>query len=143
MLMLLAALLAGSAGLAQDVPASQVPAAVTKAFKAKFPTSTGIDWEKKGNLYEADFDVVLVDHKALFDETGKLVAYKRDIRNADLPAAIKKTIQADYKDYRIDEAQRLERNGVVYYQVELDGKPADQKLVFTKEGKVDAAQQYW
>lgn len=142
-LLLFATLLIAGTAVAQDIPASRVPAAVSKAFKTKFPKATAPDWEKKGADYEVEFNVSMADHKAIYSETGKLLRYKRDIRNADLPAAVKRTIETDYKGFRIDDADRLEIGGVTYYQVELDGKPSDQKLVFTKDGKVDGTQQYW
>lgn len=140
---MLAALLVWGGGYSQDIPASQVPAAITKTFKAKFPKTTGLDWEKKGDLYEADFDVNMIDHKALYDASGKLVALKKDIRKADLPAAVKSAIDTRYKGFRIDDAERVERGGKVYYQVELDGRPNDEKLVFTADGQIAAGRQYW
>jgi hypothetical protein len=143
MMIMMAGLITCFCAYSQDIPASQVPAAVTKAFKAKFPKTTGLEWEKKGDLYEAEFDVSLVDHKALYEASGKLVAFKKDIRKTDLPAAVKRAIETQYKGFRIDDADRVERGGAVFYQVELDGKPDDQKLVFTKDGKVDSTQQYW
>lgn len=143
MMILFAVLFGCYTGYAQDVPASQVPAAVTKAFKAKFPKTTGLEWEKKGNNYEAEFDVNLVDHKALYNDAGKLLMFKKDIRTSTLPAAVKRTIETQYKGFRVDDADLLEKDGVTYYQVELDGRPQDQKLVFTKDGKVNTALQYW
>src|SRR5690606_14144625 len=113
------------------------------AFKAKFPAATGLEWEKKGTRYEAEFHVNRIDHKAIFSETGQLEKYKHDIRAAELPEAVRNTINTNYKDYRIDDAERLEKDGVTFYQVELDGEPQDQKLIFTKDGKVDNSETYW
>ena len=129
--------------IAQDIPASQVPAAVKNTLKAKFPKNSGLDWEKKGALYEADFDVNMIDHKALLDATGKLIAFKKDIRSSQLPAAVRNTIKTHYKGCRIDDAESVEKNGVVFYQVDLDGKPQDQKLVIRADGKVDPTEPYW
>lgn len=142
-MLLFVAVIISSAVFAQDIPASQVPQAVKNALKAKFPKTTGLDWEMKGELYEAEFDVNMVDHKALLDASGKFVIFKRDIRAAKLPQAVRNTIQSQYKDFRIDDAEKLEKEGIIYYQVELDGKPHDQKLVFTADGKIADSQQYW
>lgn len=141
--MLVAAVFIYSAVLSQDIPASQVPSVIVNTLNAKFPKTTGLEWEKKGDLYEAEFDVNNVDHKALLDASGKLVMFKRDIRPADLPKIVRNTIRNQYKGYRIDDAEKLEKNGVIFYQVDLDGQPDDQKLVITKDGKVDSSQQYW
>jgi hypothetical protein len=68
--------------------------------------------------------------------------YKRDICAADLPRAVKSTIRAQYPDFRIDDVEKLEKEGVVFYQVELDGEPHDRKIVVTADGKVDNGE-YW
>lgn len=127
----------------QDIPSSQVPAAVKNTLKARFPKTTSLDWEKKGELYEADFDVKNVDHKALIEATGKLVAVKYDIRTAQLPQTVRNTINTQYKGLRIDGVEKVERSGTVYYQVELDSEPRDQHIIIKGDGKVDASQQYW
>ncbi|WP_291906393.1 PepSY-like domain-containing protein [Chitinophaga sp. CB10] len=141
-LSLLALAFAG-ASIAQDIPGSQVPAAIVKAFKLKFPRTSKVEWEKKGNSYEAEFKVDRRDYKAIYDAAGKLQTYKREIRANELPAAVRNAISSQYKDYRIDEADRLEKNGKVYYQVELDGEPHDQKVVFNANGTVAGDVVYW
>ncbi|MBO9634812.1 MAG: PepSY-like domain-containing protein [Chitinophagaceae bacterium] len=125
----------------QDIPSTQVPPAVIKSFNRYFPNTPKVEWEKKGNQYEAEFDIKRTDHKALFESNGKLIVYKRDIHNGQLPAAIKHTIKQQYPNYKIDDAERIARNGHVYYQVALKG-PDTIKLVFTPEGKQDKSQGY-
>lgn len=143
MCLLFAALFMANCAFAQDIPASQVPAAVKNTFKAKFPAATRLEWEKKGELYEAEFHVNNVDHKALLNETGQLQVFKNDIRTANLPQAVKQAVKTNYKGFRIDDAEKVTRGTVVYYQVELDGEPHDQKVVFTTDGKVAEDQVYW
>ena len=132
-----------AAAMAQDIPASQVPLVVVNTLTEKFPKTTGLEWEKKRDLYEAEFDIKNIDHKALIDATGKLAMFKHDIRSSDLPKIVRNTIRNHYKGFRIDDAEKLEKNGVIFYQVDLDGQPGDQKLVIAKDGKVDSNQQYW
>ena len=126
----------------QDIPAAQVPPAVTKSFTSYFPNSSRVEWERKGNQYEAEFHIKRVDHKALFESNGKLIVYKKDIPQSQLPAAVKQAIRQQYPNYKIDDTERIARSGHVYYQVELDGEPQDLKLVFTKEGKLDNSMAY-
>jgi hypothetical protein len=126
----------------QDIPAAQVPTAVIKSFTSYFPHTSKVEWEKKGSQYEAEFNVKRADHKALFESNGKLIVYKKDIPQSQLPAAVKQAIRQQYPNYRIDDVERIARSGHVYYQVELDGQPQDLKLVFTKEGKPDNSKAY-
>ena len=143
MYLLFAAVLLSSTAIGQDIPSREVPSAVINTIKAKFPNTTRLEWEKKGDLFEAEFHVNNIDHKALLEPSGKLLVYKRDIRAADLPRAVKNTIRKQYANFRIDDVEKLEREGAVFYQVELDGEPHDQKLVISADGKVDSSQQYW
>ncbi|SHM73519.1 Putative beta-lactamase-inhibitor-like, PepSY-like [Chitinophaga jiangningensis] len=128
---------------AQDIPASQVPVAIVKAFKLKFPRTSKVEWEMKGNLYEAEFKVDRREYKALYDAAGKLQTYKREISPNELPAAVRNAIATQYKGFHIDDADRLEKNGKVYYQVDLDGKPHDEHVVFNANGTVANDVAYW
>ena len=123
-----------SSVLSQDIPQSQVPSVVVNTLKAKFPKTTGLEWERRGELYEAEFDVKNTDHKALLDASGKLIMFKYDIRSSDLPKIVRNTIRNQYEGYRIDGAEKLDNEGIVFYQVDLDGQPSDQKLVITNDG---------
>lgn len=143
MYLLFAAVLLSSTAIGQDIPSREVPSAVINTIKAKFPNTSRLEWEKKGDLFEAEFHVNNIDHKALLEPSGKLLVYKRDIRAADLPRAVKNTIRKQYANFRIDDVEKLEKEGAVFYQVELDGEPHDQKLVISADGKVDSSQQYW
>ena len=87
MYLLFAAVLLSSTAIGQDIPSREVPSAVINTIKAKFPNTSRLEWEKKGDLFEAEFHVNNIDHKALLDPSGKLLVYKRDIRAADLPHA--------------------------------------------------------
>ncbi|MFY0255735.1 PepSY-like domain-containing protein [Chitinophaga sp. 30R24] len=128
---------------AQEIPSKYLPAAVQKAFNKKFSGASDLEWERNGELYEAGFQIKQVDHKALFDENGDLLVYKKDIQITELPTAVLQTIRTRYEKFKIDEAEKVERKGKVYYQVELDGEPNDQKLIFNKAGKEDNSETYW
>lgn len=142
--LLLILVLCFSAGaFAQDVRVTHgVPAVVEKNFKKKFPTAKEVEWARKGDRMEADFDVSRVDHKALYDQKGKLLAWKCDVRAGQLPAPVLKTIRSQYKGYKVDDAEKITRDKMELYQVELDGNP-DVSLVFDKDGKVVEDADWW
>ena len=139
MFLLLAFMLCTLMVSAQSVPAAQVPAGVIKTLKRYFPSADKIEWEKKAGLYQAAFEVKRADHKALFESQGKLIAYKKDIPAAQLPQPVRQAIRHQYKGYKIEDVQLIARNGNLFYEVELDGAK-DQKVVFTRDGKIDNAQ---
>ncbi len=120
----------------QDIPASKVPSVVQNTVQSKFTGAVDIEWEKKKDFFEAEFDVANVDYKAHIDAAGKLIVFKMDINIPELPGAVATAISTEHTGYDIDDAEKLEKDGTTYYQVELDGKgKKDLRLVYTIDGK--------
>lgn len=121
----------------QDIPASKVPSVVQNTLQSKFANAVDIEWEKKNNFYEAEFDIDKIDYKAHIDASGKLMICKMDMKVNELPAVVATAISNEHKGYEIDDADKLEKNGTTYYQVELDAKgKKDKQLVYTADGKL-------
>jgi hypothetical protein len=121
----------------QDIPAAKVPSVVQNTLQAKFSNAGKIEWEKKNNEYEAEFHLDSIEYTVLIDGSGKIVMYKQDIKENELPAVVAGAISQAYAGYKIDDAEKLEKDGVVYYQVELEAKSKkDMQLVFTTDGKI-------
>ncbi len=125
-----------------DVNPDDVPAAVKETLLSSFPDAADIDWEQKGDDYEADFDVNKVDYSALFNASGSLIKHKQDIPESELPDAVRAAINTDYAAYRLDDIERLEEGQTMLYQVELDNNTKDEKLVYSADGQ-QAQQVYW
>ncbi len=120
----------------QDIPASKVPSVVQNTVQSKFANAVDIEWEKKSNFYEAEFDIDKIDYKAHVDASGKLMGCKIDMKVSELPAVITTAISNEHTGYEIDDADKLEKDGTIYYQVELDAKgKKDKQLVYTTDGK--------
>lgn len=121
----------------QDIPASKVPSVVQNTVQAKFVNAVKIEWEKKNNFYEAEFDIDKTDYKVHVDASGKLLICKTDMKVSELPAAITSAISSEHGGYEIDDADKLDKDGTIYYQVELDAKgKKDKRLVYTADGKL-------
>lgn len=136
--------LATFAACSQDIPATEVPSVVVNAFNSSFKNATDVEWEKKNNLYEVDFDINRTDFTALIDPKGTLVMQKQDLNIRSLPAAVKSAVNAKYKGYRIDDADLLQKAGKRYYQLELEGNAKmDQKIVLTDTGAETSDIKYW
>ncbi len=127
----------------QGTRLKDVPSVVKNTFEAKFVNASDVDWEKMGSAYEVEFEIKKADHKALIDATGNIKMHKQKISSGQLPGAIKNAISAKYANYRIDEAGLLQIGGVTYYQVELNGKPIDAKIVFSADGQENETVSYW
>lgn len=62
----------------QNIPASQVPAAVTSAFNSRYPAASGqIEWEKEdGNTYKVKFFIGSQRKQALYTAAGSFISEK-------------------------------------------------------------------
>jgi hypothetical protein len=135
-IILLAAWVVNVNANAQDIPQSQVPSVVLNSFQVKFPNATDIDWELKGDQYKVDFEIGTRDHDIWIDKSGNIKKHKEDIAKKELPQEIVKKIEKDFGSYKIDDTDKIEVDGKVVYQVELDGAADDRKVTFTAGGDV-------
>jgi uncharacterized membrane protein YkoI len=127
----------------QDIPADKVPSVVLNAVQTKFGTAGKIEWEKKKDLYEAEFKMDSIEYAVYIDAAGKLVMSKLDIKENELPPAVAMIISTEYIGYKIDDAEKVEKDGMIYYQVELEGKgKKDLELVFSADGKLATEMNY-
>lgn len=114
-----------------DAPVN-VPAAVTKNFQQQYPQATGVKWKSKDNQYKAEFE----KHDVWYDATGKLVKQKEDIKDTDLPAAVKQAVQQQFAGYTIHDADKHTEGTVVTYKLELKKSPEKRDVTFSADGKV-------
>lgn len=132
----------------RDMAANKVPAVVINTLKAQYPNAAGVEWEKVGAHYEADFDTdAKTDVMVRIDASGNLLMQKSDLNFNDLADRIKAVLQNEYKNFNVDEVEKVEKGGVVFYQVELDGKGLrsfnEKQLVFSADGRQDASLPFW
>lgn len=139
-IILLITVLVVSGVSAQDLPLSQVPTQVINTFNARFPAAITPTWQEiKPNYFQTKFEVNHVSHAAVLDGTGMLVMSKFKVLPANMPAAIKHTLDTGYKEYKIGDMEQLNNMGVILYQVELLGKSPQQQLLMTSDGRLAAA----
>jgi hypothetical protein len=129
-------LLSAGCASAQDMPQQNVPAVVVNAFQQKFPQQSMVEWELKKGLYEAEFEIKNLDHSVYLDSTGKIVRYKQEINAADLPEAVKTSIEKNFNGYKIDDVKKIEEGSAVSYKVELEKGQDERKVTFGTDGKI-------
>ncbi len=123
---------------AQDIPQSQVPSIIVNEFNNQFPKATDVEWEMDGNLYNVDFEVSWnIDHEVWYNTEGKLIKHKEDIAASELPKAVNNRLKTDFKDYSIDDLERITDNGKVVYKMELNAlTQQDLDVVLDANGNV-------
>lgn len=137
----IAALFMGTALFAQDIPESQVPSVVLNTFKQQFPKASDVEWEKKGDHYNVDFEIgFFTDYEAWFDATGNMLKYETEISESDLPKAVKQAISSQYPDFRIDDADKIVQDGNETFLVEIEKGNVEKHLTFSANGSVVSTQ---
>ncbi|MBW8686800.1 PepSY-like domain-containing protein [Chitinophaga rhizophila] len=118
---------------AQKSPeAINVPAAVSRNFQQQFPGAADVKWKLKDNQYKAAFH----KHDVWYDANGKLIKQKEDIKNTDLPTAIKQTVEREFTGYTIKDADKHTNDGAITYKLELKKETEERKVTFSPDGRV-------
>ncbi|NRF37849.1 PepSY-like domain-containing protein [Pedobacter foliorum] len=135
-LLLAICLLISGLTYAQDLLVSEVPPTVLNSFNKSFPKATRVEWERKGDLYNVEFDVARRDNEVWLNDKGAIVKHKKELRSSELPAAVFNTLKQSYKGFRIDDVDRYEEAKKFYYKVELKKLLEERKVVLDQSGKV-------
>jgi hypothetical protein len=136
--LLLTVIFMNNAAGAQKISANKVPAAVTSAFKAKFPTATKTSWQmEKANEYEAGFKLNGNEISANFDNTGKWLETETEINVSALPASVQSALIKDFAGFKINEASKIEsvKNGNCF-EAEIEKGEETFDVLFTADGKM-------
>lgn len=126
-----------------DMRNADIPSVVLNGFTEQFSNATGVEWEKKADLYEAEFEIEKVDYEAILSSDGTILKYKYDVSYEALPEAVKASITADYDKTNIDEIELIQISETSYYQVEFDAEPNDNKIIFEESGQVTTEITTW
>lgn len=116
-------------------PTPQLPAAMETFINEKYAGARimEVDVEDDKNDWDFGFTEIDIIHfdsnlnrdtskEVLFDKSGAWYSTSWDIRISELPAAVTNTINNQYAEYRIDDAEYFEMaTGTMYYLIELEG----------------------
>ena len=119
-------------------PKDETPVAAKTAFAAKYPTAQKVKWsvEKPGE-FEVEFTLNKVATSALYDATGKLLETEGEIKEAELPQAVKATIVKDFAGYKLDEIEKsTDAKDVTSYEMEAFKGKAKFEISFDANGKL-------
>ena len=119
----------------QDINQSEAPEAVMETFNEAFASAKGVEWEKDGDTYKADFELNGEDKEVKITESGELEMVKTEIRQRDLPQAVQETLSKDYADYDLDDFSKVEKGGMTKYKVKAEKGNMKEILMFDSSGK--------
>tara|TARA_A100000171_G_scaffold53024_1_gene75504 strand:- start:6423 stop:6896 length:474 start_codon:yes stop_codon:yes gene_type:complete len=116
----------------------EAPKAVQDAFKAKFTNAKSVEWEmEEEGEYEANFKMNKVEMSANFKSDGTWLETETEIKEKNLPEAVKATLKAKYDGYEVEETTKIEKpNGVVQYEAEIEKDEETLEVIFNANGTV-------
>lgn len=121
---------------AQLVTVDQLPVKVRSAFSQEYPSATNWSFTSiNQGGYSATFQVNDMRHYAEVDSAGNYVLLRNDVMESQLPSSITSMLKKDFPKHKIEEAERIEKQDVVTYEIEIEGEP-DYEFVFDAQGKV-------
>ena len=117
---------------------AQIPDAVLKSFKNKYPNEKVHDWEKDAHNYiEIQFKKDGDQYRADFLNDGTWIETEVSIDKDDLPKAIKKIIKETYGDRKIAEIEKVEHHSKgIFYDVEFKKKGKNLDVEFRANGEI-------
>lgn len=121
------------------------PEAAREALATRYPDAARVSWKSKNGYAVADFerpDKQLPggrsDCKAWFDPAGQWYMTEQEIAFGALPEAVRSAFAAtEYASWRIDDTERIERNGLeTIYVIECEQRETEIELYYTADGKL-------
>ncbi len=120
---------------AQKIKSSEVPAAVKNSLQNAFSMKDA-DWDKEGSSFEANFEQKGKEVSVLFDANGSVLEAETEIKKNELPQAVLKVLNQDHHEYKIEETAKIESNGEITYEVEVEKGNQAFDLIFDANGKL-------
>lgn len=111
----------------QDLWGSEVPENVIRTIKSRveFFDLDDADFMKEGTLawYEINFEIEGKDRDFWINEKGKLLKYRKELKNSEIPSSIVALINQNYGTLDIDRAKYVEEDGKGIYIIrgEING----------------------
>lgn len=126
-----------------EIRKSDMPSVVLNGFKEKFPNGSRVEWEKKADLYEAEFEIQNVEYEAILNAEGTLFRFKHEISFNDLPEAVQTAITTDFDKAKIDDVELLQVKENRFYQIEFEKEFKDRKTIFEESGRIFTETMVW
>lgn len=123
---------------AQSIKEADVPQAAMSQFQQKFPDAKKVEWSKESaNEIEAEFKMNGQEMSANFSNTGEWLETETEIKEKDLPEAVKNTLKSQFADYDIEESEQVSTpEQSKAYEVELEKGETTLDVMLDQSGKV-------
>tara|TARA_R110002051_G_scaffold138476_2_gene211203 strand:+ start:2937 stop:3392 length:456 start_codon:yes stop_codon:yes gene_type:complete len=115
----------------------EAPKQVLGTFKKMFPLAKKIEWSKESETeWEAEFKLNGNEYSANFIEDGTWQETEHEIKKNSIPKNIMSTIESEFPDYKIEEAEISETKEGMVYEFEIEKGESEIEVTITEEGNL-------
>ena len=101
-----------------------IPGEIVTKIKEMYPNASFLEFEKKGSFLEIDIRDGKRHKEVLFDSSNNWVSTEWEISVSEVPAVVLNSLRAsEYKNYKIDDVDALEKPDGFFYVFELESNP--------------------
>lgn len=123
--------------LSQACAQTNAPTEVTTAFSQKFPTAKKVKWDKENETeWEAEFKMNGKEFSANFTSEGIWKETENEISEAEIPLAVKQTLESEFAGYKIEESEISETAAGKVYEFALEKDESELEVGIAPDGKV-------
>ncbi len=123
---------------AQSMKDADVPQAVISQFQQKFPDAKKVEWSKESATeMEAEFKMNGEEMSANFSNTGEWLETETEMKEKDLPEAVKNALKSQFADYKVEESEKVATpQQSEAYEVEIEKGETTLDVMLDQSGKV-------
>lgn len=115
-----------------------IPQAITDAINKMYPGATVLEFDSEKTGFEVDILHNNIYKDVYFNTSNEWQYSEWDIKEADIPTVVINAYKAsDYKDYRIDDVDLIEKPAGISYVLELEKGNDDVKMTISSDGKIE------
>lgn len=126
----------GNPGGDEDNSGGMVGAGIEEQIEAMYPGARILEQDWDDGYLEVEIWHDGREKSVYFNGSDEWVWSQWDVRASELPEAVTAALQAEYPDYRIDDAEFVETPDSEYYRIELEGRGGELDVRITPEGTI-------
>ncbi|MFQ3214716.1 MAG: outer membrane biogenesis lipoprotein LolB [Marivirga sp.] len=133
----LVAYIVGAALLNACAQTTEVPKAVMEAFSQKSPDAKKVKWDKEDETeWEAKFKTNGREYSANFTTAGGWKETEHEINMNKAPAAVKATLEQEFRDYAVEESEISKTTEGKVYEFALEKDETEIEVAIDVNGKI-------
>lgn len=115
-----------------------IPQAITDAINEMYAGATIVDFDQEKNGFEVDILHNSVYKDVYFNAANEWISTEWDITEDKVPAIVMNALKAsDYKNYRIEDIDQIEKPAGTFYLFELEQGDNDVEVTISTEGNIE------